>query len=57
MTKEENEKRLEYLKGIVSRLPDKPGSYQFYDDSKTIIYVGKAKNLKARVLSHRGGSF
>ena len=52
MTKEENEKRLEYLKGIVSRLPDKPGSYQFYDDSKTIIYVGKAKNLKARVSSY-----
>ena len=52
MTKEENEKRLEYLKGIVSRLPDKPGSYQFYDDSKTIIYVGKAKNLKARVSTY-----
>lgn len=52
MTKEENEKRLEYLKGIVSRLPDKPGSYQFYDDSKTIIYVGKAKNLKSRVSSY-----
>ncbi len=52
MTKEDNEKRLEYLKGIVSRLPDKPGSYQFYDDSKTIIYVGKAKNLKARVSTY-----
>ena len=52
MTREENEKRLEYLKGIVSRLPDKPGSYQFYDDTKTIIYVGKAKNLKARVSSY-----
>ena len=52
MTKEENEKRLEYLKGIVSRLPDKPGSYQFYDDNKTIIYVGKAKNLKARVSTY-----
>ena len=52
MTKEENEKRLNYLKGIVSRLPDKPGSYQFYDDSKTIIYVGKAKNLKARVSTY-----
>lgn len=52
MTKEENEKRLAYLKGIVSRLPDKPGSYQFYDDSKTIIYVGKAKNLKARVSTY-----
>ncbi|MBO7538058.1 MAG: excinuclease ABC subunit UvrC [Prevotella sp.] len=52
MTREENEKRLEYLKGIVSRLPEKPGSYQFYDDTKTIIYVGKAKNLKSRVSSY-----
>ena len=52
MTKEENEKRLEYLKGIVRRLPDKPGSYQFYDADKTIIYVGKAKNLKARVSTY-----
>ena len=52
MTKEENEKRLTYLKGIVKRLPEKPGSYQFYDDTKTIIYVGKAKNLKSRVSSY-----
>jgi excinuclease ABC, C subunit len=52
MTKEENEKRLAHLKDIVSRLPDKPGSYQFYDDTKTIIYVGKAKNLKSRVSSY-----
>ena len=52
MTKEENEKRLEHLKGIVSRLPDKPGSYQFYDEEHTIIYVGKAKNLKSRVSSY-----
>ena len=52
MTKEEDEKRLEYLKGIVKRLPDKPGSYQFYDETKTIIYVGKAKNLKSRVSSY-----
>ena len=52
MTKEENERRLTYLKGIVSRLPEKPGSYQFYDDTHTIIYVGKAKNLKARVSSY-----
>ncbi len=52
MTKEENEKRLNYLKGIVSRLPDKPGSYQFYDANHTIIYVGKAKNLKNRVSSY-----
>jgi excinuclease ABC subunit C len=52
MTKEENAKRLDYLKGIVSRLPDKPGSYQFYDESHTIIYVGKAKSLKSRVSSY-----
>ena len=52
MTKEENEKRLSYLKGIVARLPEKPGSYQFYDDTHTIIYVGKAKSLKARVSSY-----
>ena len=52
MTKEEDEKRLEYLKGIVRRLPDKPGSYQFYDNEQTIIYVGKAKNLKSRVSSY-----
>ena len=52
MTKEENEKRLEHLKKIVSRLPDKPGSYQFYDEEHTIIYVGKAKSLKSRVSSY-----
>ncbi len=52
MTKEENEKRLAYLKGIVSRLPEKPGSYQYYDENHVIIYVGKAKNLKTRVSSY-----
>ena len=52
MTKEENEKRLARLKAIVSNLPDKPGSYQYYDESSTIIYVGKAKNLKNRVSSY-----
>ena len=52
MTKEENEKRLEYLKGIVRRLPNKPGSYQFYDEDHNIIYVGKAKSLKNRVSSY-----
>lgn len=52
MAKEENEKRLARLKAIVSNLPDKPGSYQYYDESGTIIYVGKAKNLKNRVSSY-----
>ena len=52
MTKEENEARLAKLKKIVNRLPDKPGSYQFYDEEGTIIYVGKAKSLKARVSSY-----
>ena len=52
MTKEENEKRLEHLRGIVSNLPGKPGSYQYYDKEGTIIYVGKAKNLKNRVSSY-----
>ena len=52
MTKEENEERLVKLKSIVSSLPEKPGSYQYYDAEGTIIYVGKAKNLKARVSSY-----
>ena len=52
MTKEENEVRLTKLKSIVSSLPEKPGSYQYYDAEGTIIYVGKAKNLKARVSSY-----
>lgn len=52
MTKEENEKRLAHLKAIVSTLPNKPGSYQYYDEHGTIIYVGKAKNLKNRVSSY-----
>ena len=52
MTKEENEKRLARLKNIVLNLPEKPGSYQYYDQEGTIIYVGKAKNLKNRVSSY-----
>ena len=52
MADKTKEQRLEYLKSIVSRLPDKPGSYQYYDKDGVIIYVGKAKNLKARVSSY-----
>ena len=52
MTKEENEKRLAKLKNIVLNMPEKPGSYQYYDETHTIIYVGKAKNLKRRVSSY-----
>ena len=49
MKKEDRDKLDEYLKGIVSNLPDSPGCYQYLDDSGVIIYVGKAKNLKRRV--------
>ncbi len=52
MTREENEDRLARLKNIVANMPEKPGSYQFYDKSHVIIYVGKAKNLKRRVSSY-----
>ena len=52
MTKEENEARLEKLRAIVRALPERPGSYQYYDADGTIIYVGKAKNLKSRVSSY-----
>ena len=52
MTKEEDKARLSKLKAIVSALPEKPGSYQYYDAEGTIIYVGKAKNLKNRVSSY-----
>ena len=40
------------LKNIVLSMPEKPGSYQYYDENHTIIYVGKAKNLKRRVSSY-----
>ncbi len=52
MTKQENEERLTKLKNIVLSMPEKPGSYQYYDERHTIIYVGKAKNLKRRVSSY-----
>lgn len=52
MTEEENEQRLARLRDIISNIPTKPGSYQYYDEHGTIIYVGKAKNLKSRVSSY-----
>lgn len=42
----------DYLRGIVQNLPDSPGIYQYLNDEGTIIYVGKAKNLKRRVSSY-----
>ena len=42
----------DYLKGIVSNLPESPGIYQYLNTEGTIIYVGKAKNLKRRVSSY-----
>ena len=52
MTKEENAKLQEYLKGIVNNLPDLPGCYQYLNENGEIIYVGKAKKLKRRVSSY-----
>ncbi len=46
------EERIDFLKNIVLAMPEKPGSYQFYDSEGIIIYVGKAKNLKRRVSSY-----
>ena len=51
-SKKEESKRSEDLKGIVSNLPEKPGIYQYLNEEGTIIYVGKAKNLKRRVYSY-----
>lgn len=52
MNKDEKQQITDKLKAIVQSMPDKPGSYQFYDESHTIIYVGKAKSLKKRVSSY-----
>ena len=46
-------KTSEYLKGIVSNLPEKPGIYQYLNAEGTIIYVGKAKNLKQRTSTRK----
>lgn len=42
----------DYLRGIVLNLPESPGIYQYLNSEGTIIYVGKAKNLKRRVSSY-----
>ena len=53
MKENDNKENLrEKLKNIVANMPEQPGSYQYWDESGTIIYVGKAKNLKRRVASY-----
>ena len=52
MRKEDKDTLRAYLMGIVSSLPECPGCYQYLDETGTIIYVGKAKNLKRRVYSY-----
>ncbi len=52
MKKDERKRQKEHIKDIVSNLPDSPGCYQYLDEGGTIIYVGKAKNLKRRVSSY-----
>ncbi len=47
-----NFKVSEHIKAILEVIPDKPGCYQYFDEKGTIIYVGKAKNLKRRVSSY-----
>ena len=44
--------REEHIRSILQRLPESPGSYQYFDEHGTVIYVGKAKNLKRRVSSY-----
>ncbi|MBQ9169381.1 MAG: excinuclease ABC subunit UvrC [Bacteroidaceae bacterium] len=52
MKREEKNGLRAYLMGIVSNLPECPGCYQYLDETGTIIYVGKAKNLRRRVYSY-----
>jgi excinuclease ABC subunit C len=50
--KKDKQQVADYLKGIVHNLPESPGVYQYLNEEGTIIYVGKAKNLKRRVSSY-----
>ena len=52
MGKKENSNLKTQLKNIVQNMPEWPGSYQFWNIDKEIIYVGKAKNLRRRVASY-----
>lgn len=52
MSTKKDSERIERLKQIVLSMPEKPGSYQFYDKDHIIIYVGKAKKLKSRVSTY-----
>ena len=52
MENREHTAKSDYLRSIVNNLPDAPGCYQYLNDEGTIIYVGKAKNLKRRVSSY-----
>lgn len=47
-----DEEVLRHIKSILAVIPEKPGCYQYFDEKGTIIYVGKAKNLKRRVSSY-----
>ena len=44
--------RLNYIISLLSTIPEKPGCYQYYDAKGTVIYVGKAKNLRKRISSY-----
>ena len=44
--------RLDYITSLLSTIPEKPGCYQYYDAKGTVIYVGKAKNLRKRISSY-----